>query len=302
MKKIIKLRTKIEAGVILCLMIIVSVSSSYGLTLRFGDDPDTPDQDNHFGVLITNQTTNDFIIYGHNETTDNLLLYPNTVDAHFINISGANLTTVNVGDYIVFQDDGTEIMRFIVKNGDATIESDSANTDFCIDSDADIYFREQNNQMFKFVLNGAISEIYGGSDVGDDLKLYGSSNAGTTYGHITIYGDGSIVSEAGNGFSHIFRVNGDQSFKNDVSGSISRFYGGDDAGDDLYIYSNSADSAPSVEIVNATEGYVRVRDLFLVHPRPAAPPRDQCLQGMVYCSSVNGTFFGYTGSGWSAFF
>jgi len=333
MKKIKCFERKLYASVLVVLLIVVSLSSTSSLTLRFGDDPDTGDQDSHFGVMITNQSGDDYFLYGHNATTEDLYLYANNVDTYpFINLEGNNFIKLYTTNDIYMYEGTANMFLFRLSpplstmfGGDATgddlqIRANSfdsthsyinltAGGDVDIDSYADLYFKEQGVQMVKFALSGTDSSIYGGGDADDNLFLRSNSVDGTNAQcGIKLQGASDLIINVPNTKSLKMQENeGYYFFKAEGDVKNAKWYGGHATGDQITIYSNAADATPYIDMnglddiyLNATgDKTVTVNDLLLITPRAAAPTSPE--QGMIYCSSVNGTMFGYDGSGWNAF-
>lgn len=317
-------RTRLYASVLCVILIVAFFSGSVNsLTLCFGDDPDTPDQDSHFGVLFTNQSGDDYFLYGHNATTEDLLLYGNNVDGYsYVRIDG------NGNIYL----DSYNDLQFLV-NGTQTLTLGLSGDDAILESVADIIFNEGAAQMIKFQVVGTNTIVRGGSDAGDDISIYASvdshpvinltgndditldaaddiifydngqqmfqfSRAATlsyiySYAadrpYIKFYDSGSVYID----MSEEFKISDDGAtvFKVDISGVNSLLYGGDASGDDIHIFTNSVSNSPAI-YMNDTGG-VKITDLVLATAAPRNP-----VDGSVYFVTGNQSIAVYYNSIW----
>ena len=94
--------------------------------------------------------------------------------------------------------------------------------------------------------------MYGGTNTGEDLKI--QANDADTYPYMLMEGDSHIKLYSSDDI--YFYDDSEQSFKFYLSGSTSYITGSDDAGDDLYVYANSAESCASLTLLGGSYGYI----------------------------------------------
>jgi len=307
MKKIKCFERKFYAGVLVCLLIVVSLSSTSSLTLRFGDDPDTPDQDSHFGVMITNQSGDDYFLYGHNTTGDDLLLYANNVDSYpFINLDGNSFMKLHSTNDIYMYEGAANMFLFRLSpplstmfGGDATgndlqIRANSfdsthsyinitAGGDIDIDSYADLYFKEQGNQMFKFELSGDDSILYGGDGATEDMLIYATSGDASTYILLEGSNDMSLYSDADIKIIPDDRI---------ILYSTSMFFSAT-SNRSFYV------SAANLTLGNGGQDVCVINDILQLNPISSVTTTP--VEGMIYYDSDNNTLCCWTGTGWQGF-
>jgi hypothetical protein len=177
----------------------------------------------------------------------NLEIYAN--EGTYPNISMSNDAEINIvtGTDIVLYENATQFMRFQYDGGKGVINTDNANIDLVLASDADIYMREVGTDMFKFSYTSPDSYLYGASTTLDDLLIY--SNTIDNYPYIQLAGSGSVDIYSR---SHIQFFEGPTTrFKFSNVNTASAFYGSDDTTDDLLIYANTADAYPYIQLAGS---------------------------------------------------
>ena len=214
----------------------------------------------HDDIYFTEQGTqmfkfslndDDSIIEGGDSSSDDLYLYANSdSQTPFIKLFGSADISINVDTdkHIRFEENGSEFIRFLETSGDAVINTDEANMDLVLDSNADIYFKEQGDQSFKFQYNAGPGQsvIMGGDASGEDLFLYGNSVDAQPF--ISIEGLADITLDS---YADIyFKERGAQFFKFQyyAGPGQSILMGGDASGEDLFLYGNSVDAQPFISI------------------------------------------------------
>lgn len=300
---------KFYAGVLVVLLVLVGVSSMSidALTLRFGDDPDTPDQDNHFGVFLTNQSGDDYYLYGHNTTGDDLYLYANSADiTPYIYLLGNGPIYLDSGSNIYFHESGVQTHVFDYNNVAhiSTIRGGSVAGDdlfircnsveggpninmtgggqIDLDSVSDIYFKELGNQMFKFVLNGDDANLYGQDATTNDLFLY--ANSVDSYPAIRLEGNSYMVLTVAAGNDFIFNVGGTEYMLVDSSGTAARI--------------QSSQANANIVLEPNGQGVVQISDMLRLNPVATlgsySPSEGDC-----YVNSTDHHMYCYLGGGWS---
>jgi len=253
------------------ILIVAFFSGSVNsLTLRFGDDPDTGDQDSHFGVMITNQSGDDYFLYGHNATTEDMYLYANNVDANpYMILEGNDDITLQSGDDVFI---GGYLGPFInMTNGD----------DITLDAVDDIVFADNAAQMFKFEISGDDSIIYGSDGATEDTLIYATSGDASTYikldgsDTLGLYADTTLNLIPDNG---VYMYHGLFQFM--LAGTIN---------------------VTGVNNLTLDPGsnYVNINSILRLNPI-ASPPSTPA-EGMIYYDSGNNTLCCWTGTGWRGF-
>ena len=274
MKKIKSFERKFYASVLVYLLIVISFSSTSSLTLRFDDDPDTPDQDSHMGSFICNQSGDDYYLYGHNATTEDLYLYANNVDANpYVILEGNDDITLQSGDDVFI---GGYLGPFInLTNGD----------DILLDAVDDIIFYDNAAEMFKFELSGDDSIMYGATGATDDVFIYATSGDPSTYIYLEGSDDLWLYSDKGiklvpDSNEDVLIYNGDIQFSATSNRTIFTY-------------------AANVTIGNGGQDVTTIKDILQLNPISSVSTTP--VEGMIYYDSDNSTLCCWTGSGWKGF-
>lgn len=166
------------------------------------------------------------------QTRPSIQLYGNqdlTIDLH----TDKKLIIQEMGGTILtIEDDATGI----------NIEAPSDNIN--LNSNDIIYFRDNDEQMFKFDLSNPTSFMYGSDDTGDALRIL--ANSTDSYPYISLEGDDYIELRTTNDI--YFYEQAEQMFKFGHSTPTSKIYGSDDTGDDLQLLANTVDSCAAISI------------------------------------------------------
>lgn len=156
----------------------------------------------------------DSLIQGPHATGRDLQIKPNSTDAFpLLLLEGLSDITLDSYADVYFKEQGTQVFKFSLSGDDSVIDGNSAalknirinanDTDaypyvflegagaILLDTHADIYFNEQELQVFKMALDGVWSYLYGGDDAGDEMRIV--ANSSDTYPRIDLLGAGNIV-------------------------------------------------------------------------------------------------------------
>jgi hypothetical protein len=213
----------------------------------------------------------DSIIEGDDTSGQNLILKATTADTYpYIKLEGAAGLIIDVAndDEIQFLEAGNQFFKFdhaaddsIIYGGDASTEDlhiiantvdgypkivmqGNLNLELHVANEEEIILYEGGVQYFLFDRSGIISELYGGSSTGNELKIF--ANTADSYPYILLDGDSNITLYSTADIS--FYEQAEEFFRFKLNGTISEIWGSDDTGDDLYIYSNQADSCPIIQL------------------------------------------------------
>jgi len=135
-------------------------------------------------------------IKGGTDANHDVVIQANTNAAAngYLGVYGQGDITLAAYQNINFYEQASPMFEFKLVGGESIINTDTANTNLILDSEADIFFREQGTQMFKFAKSLSLSKIYG-SNVSGNLQIIASEN--NTYPMIRLYGSGTSYGIAG---------------------------------------------------------------------------------------------------------
>lgn len=226
-------------------------------------------------LLIISGTATQTVVAGQGSSGDDFKILTNTNQTTpYIYLNGGAELDLVAGTDIRFWKDQDQAFKFILSAGNSVIYGGDANTDnlaiyansdagnaypvihlegddyIILDSFNDIYFKEQGTQTFKFSLVSNEPTIYGKSGRGN---LVLRANEPHVYPRIFMSGSSVgankyIELEVGAG-SHVdITHNGTQTFKFSGTSAKSHLLGGNTSGDDLWIWANTVDDYPHVQM------------------------------------------------------
>jgi hypothetical protein len=101
-------------------------------------------------------------------------------------------------------------------------------------------------QAFKFSQSGVISQMYGGADAWDAMRIF--ANDSDSYPFIHLAGGSDISLEVAEGDEILFKGDGNTFFTFDHTAAKSHLYGGATTGDDLLLYANTINDCSMIEL------------------------------------------------------
>lgn len=182
---------------------------------------------------IQHSACTDFTIYS--ECTSGGQAFKFTTEGTLSMLTGG----ADSGDDLGIYANDNDTYPFITLEGNEGINLDVANDD-------EIVFKEGGSQFVKFDRTGVISEIYGGTDAFDAIRIFANDN--DSYPFVHLAGGSDISLEVANEDEIFFKEGGNQFFKFDRSGADSYLYGGGTTGEDLHIYANSINNCSMIKL------------------------------------------------------
>jgi len=209
----------------------------------------------------------------------------NNTGSDWYNMDAPDDITLDASSEVVMKDDGTTMFTFELSDDNSIITGGGAGGDLYLTANSTNYpqlrmldnsrvtFRLETDgyfggyydgtSFFRFYCDGTTTTLAGGDGTIATKNLRLRVNTTDTYPYMLLSDGAGITIDTYSDI--IFNRQGSQLFKFDLNSDNSRIYGGDDAGDDLYIYANSSANNPYIFLdadndrvqLNTSSGYIQ---------------------------------------------